>query len=106
MDGNEVHVSGLLAGDQYFWRTPQVTATVSLKMDLEKVVGYLPPDIRKNAQNFGIAGQADSQIKLTANVGDLESAGFTGKILLHNATSDPGFDFMTGTLSDVEEDLD
>jgi hypothetical protein len=98
--GNEMTVDGLLQGSRFFWRDPQVSATLTSKLDLTHLEDYLPANTRKQADAYQLTGLAETRMAVNGPIGNLGS-NFTGVMHLEEVGFLPGLSFMEGRISDV-----
>jgi hypothetical protein len=106
MEGNNVRISGKIEGNDYFWRDPVLSATVATHLNLREITNYLPPNLRDSAARYRIEGEANTNIRISADLRHIGNVAFTGKIETTNLSFDPNLNFMTGQVSEANAVLD
>lgn len=101
MEGNELTVAGVMGGKRLFWNDPFVTATLTTKLDLGRLVKYLPTSRDTDLAAYGITGTAESVTNWASRMADLGSAEFSGRARLQNVSFDPHLQNMTGKFTEV-----
>lgn len=98
--GNQMTIDGTMQGKRYFWRDPQLSATLTSVLDLEHLADYLPQETREQVAAYGLRGKTETRMALSGPVGDLGSH-LTGVMQLNGVCFSPQLEFMNGDINDV-----
>lgn len=98
--GNEMQVDGFMQGDQFFWRDPQVSASLTSQIDLAQVESYLPAQTVQQLEKYNVTGEAETSMQLKGPLADL-GTNLTGRVRLRNVGFSPGLEFMSGKIDNL-----
>lgn len=98
--GNHMTIDGSMQGNRYFWRDPQLSATLTSVLDLEHLADYLPQDTRNQISTYNLKGKTETRMVLSGPVGDLGSH-LTGVMQLNGVSFSPKLEFMNSDINDV-----
>jgi len=100
MQGNQLDVVGEIIGDKYFWRDPQVSASLQSRLDLNSIGPYLTDAQQAALASYKVSGKAETELLLRGPLSNLAS-GFTGHVNVSDLGFSPNLDFLKGRFSNV-----
>lgn len=98
--GNEMEIDGMVQGDRFFWRDPQVSASLVSRLDLGHLEGYLTAEQEGAIDAYNLSGRAETRMTVSGPLTNLGSH-LTGVMWLEDVGFDPNLAFMNGRIEGV-----
>ncbi len=98
--GNEMEIDGMVQGDTFFWRDPQVSASLTSRLDLGQLQDYLTDEQERAIDAYNLSGRAETRMMVSGPMADLGSH-LTGVMRLEDVGLDPNLSFMNGRVEGV-----